>query len=96
MNSTGFEQISRLSYGNNKIFLKLKDLAGKSLSEDNPFTYLVMAYIYYIDCEFERSMELFNKFLKTNKEDLEATLGLAFCYRQLGDDKKFEKILTPI
>lgn len=88
-----FGKLSHLYYENNKQYTTLKEIATANTSHKKPITYLLTAYFHYIDCQFRKALNSFKEFLKSNKSDLEATLGMAFCYRQLGDYNEFDKII---
>ena len=91
-----FDKVSRLYYESNTHFFRLKKLLKARLSSKDPATYLLMAYFYYADCDFEEALSCFKEFLKFNEDDLEASVGIVFCYRQLGQEEDFAEQIKAI
>ncbi len=88
-----FEKVSRLFFENKEEYDFLKKKTKESLHLGKPIIYSVMGYFHYVDCEFDDAIKCFKKALELDNDDLEIILCLAFCYRQKGDEKKFNNIL---
>lgn len=94
IDETIFETVSRLLFGNRKIFYYLKRIiVNVANKKDDAILFSTAGYFCYVDCDFEKAREFFQKAIKINPRDLEAWFCLAFCFRQMGEEEKFNTII---
>lgn len=91
-----FEKISRMFFDDRKRFYYLKKKTEEFLEKQEfpgfiPIT--ILAYINYVECNFIEAKDYFKRAIAYEKDDRGSWQFLAFCYRQLGDDEKFERII---
>ena len=88
-----FESLARLYFTNKKKFNLLKIQTKKIIKKNKSLIYTILGYMHYIECEFEDALKCFKKALQLNSSDLELIYDIAFCYRQLGGERDFKKVL---
>jgi|GEM_PF-6173750 len=89
-----FEAVSRLFYEDRVAFYYLKKLFARASREGNGALILSAAgYFHYVDCEFPEAARCFQEAIALNPGDIESWFCLAFCYRQAGDEARFNGII---
>ena len=75
-----FYLLAERIYDNPKILRVLKKKIGSWLSQDNSeITLALAAYIYYLDCDFNKAKKYFLKAVEKNPKNLDNWFDLAFC-----------------
>jgi len=95
----GFYLLSLLYFDDQKAFLALKTetLIGIKSGDFIGFkVFIVLAYINYVEGNFRQAVVSFKQALKYEPNDQGTWLFLAFCYRQLGQEQIFERILMKV
>ncbi len=94
IDETIFEIVSRLFLERRQAFYCLKEkFEPASKKSKNRLLLSVLGYIYYIDCDFKKAISCLKKAIRIDPVDLETWFSLAFCYRQIGQENKFDSIL---
>ena len=90
-----FETVSRLFFENRKNFCYLKEKALEAAKNEKKDALIFSAagYFCYVDCDFKKAKNFFQKAIELNPNDLEQWLCLAFCLRQLGGESGFNRIM---
>lgn len=94
IDETLFEAVSRLFFENRKAFYYLKEKALEAAkNEKNALILSTAGYFCYVDCDFKKAGDFFQKAINLQPEDLEQWLCLAFCLRQSGRENGFNNIV---
>lgn len=94
IDETLFEEVSRLFFENRKSFYYLKEKAIEAAkNEKDALIFSAAGYFCYVDCDFKKARDFFQKAISLQPEDLEQWFCLAFCLRQLGEEGGFNKIM---
>ena len=89
-----FEAVSRLFYEEREGFYYLKRKIEETIKKNKHYLLLSIAgYFSYVDCDFGKAIKCFKRSIQLNPEDLESWFCLAFCYRQIGRERKFNSII---
>lgn len=94
IDESAFEIISRLFFENRKAFYCLKNAAIKILKgKKDVFLFSAASYFCYVDCEFMEAKEYLKKAIEIDPRNLGHWIYLAFCFRQLGEEEKFNELI---
>ncbi|MDD5348172.1 MAG: hypothetical protein PHT59_06135 [Candidatus Omnitrophica bacterium] len=91
------EVAARLFFRDRKAFYALKEALERAAAKKAGCDSAVMTALgcmYYVDCDFAAAARCFREAIRREPEDLGGWFSLAFCYRQAGEDKKFDAIIA--